>query len=598
MGSTVSNLFRPSPSVANTRSVHRSNLSKQWIGGRSSRPLLAAKVLSGENVFPPGMGSNPSSKTKLPVELKLGPLDGFCLRLWYLEGTFFYKERLDAAAIKRTLAGLLTLYPSFAGRARKPEASMFGMNSKHTLWSGYSVISDDSGGVPLVLVEMPGTATAAANSVELRQQRGLANVPDLGYFQTKYLFAEDTPLMTLTVVHFTDGGSALGLGISHGLVDWCGFTMVLKALSFAHLNGWDHPEMPILQCKRPLCLLAEMPASNRANDSTHEPSLAGTSDITISIPKPPPKEELHICDVRSVQGLAKHLLSFEPHFWNSAGQPRARLFFSWDELKTIKEMTPCIVNGENVTPSSSVALAGRLWIAFSEIILPTPQSQNRHVQPYVMAQMRAPRIQAVAPNFLGNCMEAIRANNVVQDPNNLGEMCGGFHAANSKLLDDKVLKEVSDTMMDETVVNFGLGLAWKCALNVDAFGPNSITHDCGLNAMQSFRVMAVDFGAGETIGYIPANVGSRLSIDNAPGGVEVYLQVPPWAAPTAPADWLARTEAESFRSRVLNIGGGNVSYSGAPTNKSHDRPLGRESIMRRQSFQMFSHNLNTPGYKT
>jgi hypothetical protein len=586
---------------SNVHATRRSKLSQQWVGAKSSPSLLGAKVLQGEKVFPPDIQTNP------PAELKLGPLDGFSLRLWYVESTHFYDRRLDVAAIRRSLEGMLALYPSFGGHARKPHAGSFtGMDhAKPTLWSGYSVITDADGGIPLVQIEMPGTAADAANSKELRQSRGLANIPNLGYIQGKYLFDENSPLMTVTVVHFTNGGSALGIAINHGLVDGCGYAMLLKAWSFAHVHGWEHPDTPVLQCERPPCLLAEANASSTVRCSSKSsgeeggplPTTATATATTSPVTKPSLQDEAYTCDVRTTRGLTSYLLTFEPWVWNTAGQPRARVFFSWSELKTMKETTPCMVKGQHLTPSSSAALGARLWIAFAELLLPMPQPLHRQVQPYVVAEMRAPRNQKIAPGFLGNCMDQLRSD-LVGDTANLGAMCGGFQAASSMLLDHDVLKALTDTMLEETVVDVGRGLWGKISQLSATLNPNSSTHACGINALQSFRLMGLDFGAGDCIGYIPYNIGSRLQMDEALGGMHVYLQPPMWAASTAPTDWIARTESASFRARVLNLGGGNVAYSGAvdaPTGAT--TPLnGRESVLRKQSFTMFPRHSAASGY--
>ena len=89
------------------------------------------------------------------------------------------------------------------------------------------------------------------------------------------------------------------------------------------------------------------------------------------------------------------------------------------------------------------------------------------------------------------------------------------------------------------------------------------------------------------IGYIPYNIGSRLQMDEAPGGVQVYLQIPQWAQATAPGDWIARTESAAFRSRVLNLGGGNVSHTGLANPSPTAAPMDRATELRKESFAMF-----------
>ena len=458
----------------------------------------------------------------------------------------------------------------------------------------YKIVTDDSGGIPLVEIEVEGTATAAADAQEHRQSRGFVNIPALGKYKVnnhRYVFDHEAPLMTVTVVHFTGGGSALGVAINHGLIDGCGFAKVLKAWSFAHVHGWNHPDTPTLVTKRPECLLpstASTPLRLAANASSMWSPIAWLTQMAFHVTKD------YICDVRSWWGLWSYMYNLEPFMWSSAGKPRARVFFSWKELKALKTTTPCNTDSTNptasVTPSSSAALGARIWIAFSEVLLPMPQPANRQVQPYVVAEMRSPRISKIYPDFVGNCMEQLRSN-VVSDPHNLGSLCGAFHNASLILNNPEAMKGVVDTLLNETVVDVGRGLWGKTSKYAASLDPGTTVHACGINALQSFRLMRLTFGAGSCIGYIPYNIGSRLQMDEAHNGVHVYLQTPPWAAASAPADWIARVESEAFRSRVLHLGANfmNSHEKQQMQNQEseHAEPMGRESISRRESYLTF-----------
>jgi hypothetical protein len=75
---------------------------------------------------------------------------------------------------------------------------------------------------------------------------------------------------------------------------------------------------------------------------------------------------------------------------------------------------------------------------------------------------------------------------------------------------------------------------------------------CGINAMQSFRLMDVSFGAGNCIGYIPFNLGNPLQIDEAIGGIHIFLQPPAAVSNIESQDWLAQVESDWFRSSILS----------------------------------------------
>ena len=556
-------------SHSHTRSHHPT--SRDWIFKGSSPAVQNAPVHHGEYVRPaPNVAGVPAP------ELKLGPVDGHSLQLWYIESTHFFDGPLDVEAVRRSLTGLVEKYPSFAGRPRKTGKGV-------SLWSGYSVITDTSGGIPLVQINVEGTAAAAADAPEHRQSRGFANIPAMGRFSNpllangaRYVSDHEAPLMTVTIVHFAGGGSALGVAINHGLVDGCGFAKVLKAWSFAHVHGWDHPDTPILVTERPECLLPSTPAEPPSSTASSWNPFSRLKKMVNVAPE-------YSCDVRSVWGSFLYMYNYEPFVWKMAGQPRARVFFSWKELKALKAQTPCNAGNTDptgvVTPSSSAALGARLWIALSEVMLPVPQPANRQVQPYVVAELRSPRISTVHPNFIGNCVCALRPG-LVSDPQNLGSLCGAFNNASGMLTDPIAMKGVVNSLVNKHI-NFDKG--------VIGLDPND-RDLCGINAMQSYRLMGLDFGAGHCIGFIPANYGSKLQMDEAHNGVHVYLQTPPWAAASAPTDWIARLESEAFRSRVLHLGAIFFSSSEKQEMQQHEkvgRPMGRSSIIRRESYLSF-----------
>ena len=109
-------------SNSHARTPH--STSQRWIGKGSRPAVQTAPVRCGQYVRP-----SPQATGLPPPELKLGPLDGVCLRMWYVESTHFFDEPLDVAAIRKSLAGLVERYPSFAGRPRKT-------NKGGSLWSG------------------------------------------------------------------------------------------------------------------------------------------------------------------------------------------------------------------------------------------------------------------------------------------------------------------------------------------------------------------------------------------------------------------------------------------------------------------------------
>ena len=484
------------------------------IGGCSSAAVRDARVIRCETVRPPSTTSR----------LELGPLDGFNMRLWYIESTHFFPGKLDAVAVRSSLEGLLARYPSFAGRVKRTcshndgGAQVERRTEPKNVWVGYEVVVDESSGIPLLEIALSGTSKVAANDRALWHSRGLANIPALSEVING---AEETmedqapPLMTVVLADFAEGGSALAVAINHGLVDGKGYAELLKTWSRAHCLGWDHSDVPALEVKRPQCLL--------------HPTVAPTSGDLF-------------CDTRTQLGCEAFCKTIEPLIRSLSGRARARIYFSWAELRAFKASTSYNGQRKKETPTSTEALAARVWCAFSKLLLP-PSPTRWAIQPTMLTQMRSPRHSEIPRTFLGNCVQglyspAIQVDDQASDLRTL--LCTGFHDAGALMADDEVSKSAMAEKLSQKISNFQAGV-WGSPT------PQRTEKGVGVNAMQSFRVFGLDFGAGNALGYIPNNLGNNMQIEETVGGVNVLLQVPHWAASTAPSDWLEQVESPSFR---------------------------------------------------
>ena len=550
------------------------------VGGSSSGAVKAAQVLSAGMVEAPPPKAAVGSVAARHRPLRLGPFDGFNLRLWYIEATYFYEEEVDVSALRSSLSGLLARYPSFAGRARKRQSlssenggtdntsCSYSSASTSSLWSGYEVVTasasspSDASGVPLLEIAVDGSMSEAMVDSSHRDSHGFANMPDLAEAAGNgQPFSETTPLMTVTVAKFgSGGGSALAVAVSHGLVDGKGFAELMKTWSFAHEHGWDHPEVPVLVVERPDCLIDGVSTASTLSTipaPAPAPAPAETSDNTGAC----------VCDVRTAQGFGQHVHGFEPMIWNLAGRRRARNFFSWGEISALKSDTPC--EGSQGTPTSAMrggtptsteALGARIWRAFSDIVFPILTANESYsaspslslaaehkVQPYLLAHMRSPRHPDISAEFLGNCVQEL-SGGIVDNPTDLGAICGQFRAATEMVRNKSTLATVVDA--HETKIRGlkdGILLSIGSAPSADA----TPVHRWQLNAKQSFRVMDHAWGAGPCVGVIPVNAGADLQIIDAPGGVHIYLGCPSWASETAPSDWIESVESSAFRTAVL-----------------------------------------------
>ena len=577
-------------------------------GGSSSSAAQAARVLSAEMVDAP-LPAAVGSKAGRHRPLRLGPFDGFNLRLWYIEATYFFEEQLDLSALRSSLCELLARYPCFAGRARKRRQQQQPTNGENTgadsLWAGYSVVTDSTtsessssaSGVPLIEIAVDGSVSEAMVDSSHRDSHGFANMPDLAEAAGGGRpFSETTPLMTVTVVKFgKGGGSALAVAVSHGLVDGKGFAELMRAWSFGHEYGWDHPNVPVLIVERPSCLLDGGSTSGRgsggrgAQKAVRSAAVSGTGAANSSPPAgaeraisqtPPPASAdsensgACVCDVRTAQGFEQHVHGFEPMVWNAAGRRRARVYFAWDEMRALKTKTRCASSHSaahtpsakrTITPTSTEALGARIWLAFSDIVFPVPlqpeeaglspsaltAAAGHKAQPYLLAHMRFPRHPEIPAQFLGNCVEEL-SGDIVDTPTDLGAVCGQFHAASETARDASALTKVI-AAHEAKIRGLNEGVLPAIGSAPSANANAAPVHRYQLNAKQSFRVMDHAWGAGQCVGVIPLNAGADLQIIDAPGGVHVYLGCPSWASETAPADWIEQVETSTFRTRVLTM---------------------------------------------
>jgi hypothetical protein len=171
-------------------------------------------------------------------------------------------------------------------------------------------------------------------------------------------------------------------------------------------------------------------------------------------------------------------------------------------------------------------------------------TQDRTVQPYMLAELRFPRHPEIPARFAGNCVQEL-AGGYVSDPANLAAVCGEMHAA-SNLVRGPAAQAVLAKAFDAKMHHLAIGV-------LPAIGASTTIHRYQLNAKQSFRVLDLTFGAGPCFGHIPVNAGSDMQIVEAHGGVHVYLGCPSWAVGTAPSNWIATVETTAFRNRILTM---------------------------------------------
>ncbi|MHB9864386.1 acyltransferase [Streptomyces sp. YIM S03343] len=177
--------------------------------------------------------SPPSSRTTL---LRAGTATGERIRLSVYDlvnGTFatprvfFYRRRLDAAALRDSLTATLPRFPLLTGRlVRDPDG-------------GLSVDCNDAG--------IPFTETHSDRPMPDYGPDHPAR-PDLNtYLHRANAFRvvdRDTPLLTVRITHMRDGGSVLGIAINHSIADGVSHLAFLRHWQLLHAGQEPPAQVP------------------------------------------------------------------------------------------------------------------------------------------------------------------------------------------------------------------------------------------------------------------------------------------------------------------------------------------------------------------
>lgn len=143
---------------------------------------------------------------------------------WYTPLTFFYRETLDGAQLRASLARTLRRYPPLVGR----------------------LVRDRDGGLS-ALCNDAGVRFIEAVSPEPMREYGpqLRTEPVIGHLLREVsafrVIDRDTPLLKIRLTQMRGGGSVLGVMINHSLADGANTLAFLESWSREH-RGLPYPE--------------------------------------------------------------------------------------------------------------------------------------------------------------------------------------------------------------------------------------------------------------------------------------------------------------------------------------------------------------------
>ncbi|MFJ8010063.1 acyltransferase [Streptomyces fagopyri] len=406
--------------------------------------------------------------------------------------TFFYRRRLDAAALRESLAKTLPHYPLLTGRLVRDDDR------------GLSVVCDDAG--------IPFTES---HSDRPMPEYGLdrSAKPDLPAYRHKVsafrVVGHDTPLLSVRVTHMRGGGSVLGVTINHSIVDGSGYLDFLRHWSRVHHGGEQHAE----------------PYARTLLDGLADGAAPGA--------------EQHSDQYALVSGRRKAGFIWRVNT-RSRGVRTITLRLAGDEVRALKEHARAGLAGSGPRISTGDALGAHLWKVLAELRA-RPDADTERLGMVVGLR---PALGARLPdgywgNAVTNVTPALPA----------GELRAASLADTAAVVREAVGGVTAERVRDEVAFLEARRRARRTHLVLSRMALDAFEGTVALNNVSRLPVYEIDFGAGRPFWFeFPANpVPWSLLITPTPvddGSRDVHVSVPREAAQalTTP-EWTKRLHA-------------------------------------------------------
>jgi hypothetical protein len=473
--------------------------------------------------------------------MRLTPLDVLLGHQKVIECTWFFPGSIDALSLRRSLRLLTRIYPMVGGRlVRQPYWSKQHLSPLHG-WQVRRSTVDDAG----ILLHI-NSATARSS----QEAASLVDPSSLYCDQScnpRRVMVGDSPVMAAALTNFADGGSAVGLRISHAVVDANGFYQLANEWSRLHqqldlLSGGDGGEAedgaepPLLKLQRDV---VEAPLLDRTQTSS--PLSDEHRDRALSA-----------IDMTSWRGAAL--------FWAlqtldrpspAASWPRAHVALSAADVDELRAR--CAVGSTARRPAKAEACIASLARVASRA-LHLPDSTEVVLQmPFDVR--RAARLPA---SYAGNAFHVIEGRPMPRAPHamDVASLCANIRELTTRSL-------FGNSMDDPSTLSGGwlwnarmLGRGWMPARSpapdetsgqpVGAAPSATPVHRLVANFQAHLPAFDVTFGAGECMRAVPG-VGDTLQIVAGPrNGVDLYLNLGAPLAGQPPQDW------SQLREQLLN----------------------------------------------
>lgn len=432
--------------------------------------------------------------------VRAGAADGARIRLtgydlltgpWYTPLTFFYRDTLDGAALRDSLARTLRRYPLLAGRLERDADG------------GLSVLCNDAG---------VRFTEAYCPEPMLEYGHGLRAEPVIGKLLREVsafgVVGRDTPLLKIRLTRMEGGGSVLGVLVNHSLADGGSTLAFLESWSREHLGvPWEEPSHD----------RAVLDALGRP--STDSATLAARAFVGV--------------------GRVRHLTTTLRVGVHKLATVTTR--FDAAELAALKAEAQRTLSGPDAWVSTNDALTAHLWQVLSEL-RGRPADAVEWLGLIVGAQSRLG--DALPSSYWGNCVSnswtSLGAARLRESP--LGAVARDVRLCLESNTEDKIRDEIA------FLGSYRRKGVSRHVMSVRA--PDVSTASLSVNNWSQFPLYRIDLGAGRPFWYefpdLPVPTVHIAPTPEEDGGRDVYLCLPETeaaAADTAP--WRERLHSRS-----------------------------------------------------
>ena len=447
-----------------------------------------------------------------------------------IDATFFFRKAIDKARLEASLQALLAVQPMLGSTVRRRGPAL------HPL-EGWEVVSGAS--EPSLLIEQR-SASGTSCKAALEPDPGARFVP---VFDGEAVMRGSRQCMGVAHTSFENGGSAVGVAISHAVVDGIGFYDLMTAWSVLHESDCDDASTAAAR---------QLVSSRTALEGlllspSLEPTLEG--------------EQARAWDLTTWRATAAwNLLRLLGRSQLQQRPQRASLSFTAEELRSLKRR--CQPADTSWRPSTYEALASAVCAAATRLLgVPATSTVRMHLPanirhlsgllPPKFIARDAPEIRhpsGLPPKFIGNAFHLLSSPSPCPAPHSvpLVQTCEAFRVLTAPLRSHPARTTAAWLQHLRMLQSGRLPLPVHCSEGSSGSTP---ALDLFTNFQAKLPAFKVSFGTGPPLRVVPGVGDTVQMVPASAGGIEVFLNLP--ALPSRPHDWIDVAQSEAFKAGIL-----------------------------------------------